>query len=317
MILVVVGCAAILLGCGGDESPLAAPTTSNPDATAPAASTDSDASPAEQAEPVVVSADGTTRDDETGDAEADTGSGAADLDAEPLPSDATGDVPAGPPTPDDSTPTGTDDETVPGGEDADASADTDDGEGAESDGGTTGTGDDPDDGSSDPSDPPGPTIDTDTSPDDGDVPNGVSGDTDVRENLSYPAGSVIALGRGATTDLASELAGSDQPTLLWFWTPDCPTCVPESASVARFAETYQGTIRVLGVGSGGSRSDADGFASSVAIDASLLVWEQGSVSHDHYNVTAAPFAIMVAPNGVVMAQWRGMVPELFAFADRL
>lgn len=164
---------------------------------------------------------------------------------------------------------------------------------------------------------PEPTVDTDTSPDDGEVPNGVSGDSDVRENLSYPTASVVALDGGATTTLAAELAGSDQPTLLWFWTPDCPTCVPESAAVADFASANAGSIRVVGVGGGGTRADADAFAAGSSLDPSLLVWSQGSATHEHYNVTATPFAIMVAPNGVVMAQWRGMVPELFAFAERL
>ncbi|MEL6981291.1 MAG: hypothetical protein AAFO29_02590 [Actinomycetota bacterium] len=322
LLLVVSG--AMILGCGDDEPSALAPTTSTPDAVA---APDDQADPADPADPVVVATDATAATDPTAEdgenAASDEASGgdasqAADLDAEPLQSDSTGDVPAGPPAPGDTTAGDADGSTVPGGDD-----DGDDPAGQQPDGQASDPqpGDqDPDDGATDPSDPatpPGPTIDTDTSPDDGDVPNGVSGDSDVRENLSYPSGPVIALGRGATTQLATELAGSDQPTLLWFWSPDCPTCVPESSSVARFVDTYQGSIRVLGVGAGGSRADADAFAAAAAIDASLLVWESGSVSHDHYNVTATPFAIMVAPNGVVMAQWRGMVPELFAFADRL
>jgi len=244
------------------------------------------------------SADGQTLDDGGEGDGASSGSGAAALDAEPQQSDPTGDVPAGPPAPapaDDQN--GTED-------DADDSAGTSP---ADDQGGT---------GQPD-ADRPEPTVDTDTSPDDGDVPNGVSGDTDVRENLSYPSASVIALDNGSTTTLAATLAGSDQPTLLWFWTPDCPTCVPESAAVADFARTHAGSIRVLGVGVGGSRADADAFVAAAELDGSVLVWSQGPATHSHYNVTATPFAIMVAPNGVVMAQWRGMVPELFAFADRL
>ena len=307
----VLGAASVLLGCGADDAPSASPTTGSDGAAAPTQELET---VAESTDPIVVATEGTVAGaptdgaddpDQTEPVESD----AADLDAAPLASDASGDVPAGPPAPDGSG-VGDDGSTVSGGD-----GDDEGGDGVLSGGTDGGDASGPADGDS--TDRPEPTIDSDTSPDDGDVVNGVSGDTEVRDNLSYPSTPVTALGRNATTDLAAELGGSDQPTLLWFWTPDCPTCVPESAVVARFADTYRGSIRVLGVGAGGNRAEADAFAADGAVDASMLVWAAGAETHAHYNVTATPFAIMVAPNGVVMAQWRGMVPELFAFADRL
>ncbi len=311
LVAAVAGGVLMLAGCADGADPVDEASSPVTQASDPGGSTDdvgaadadgvTDPSGDGQATLVVSNdgaVDGQSSDDGASGDDGQPGSGAAALDAEPLQSDPTGDVPAGPPAPAGADGASTDPEGSEERSDDDSAA--------------TVPGDDRPD-----ADRPEPTVDTDTSPDDGEVPNGVSGDTDVRENLSYPSAAVIALDDGSTTTLSATLAGTDQPTLLWFWTPDCPTCVPESAAVADFARSHANSIRVLGVGVGGSRADADTFVADAALDPSLLVWSQGSGTHSHYNVTATPFAIMVAPNGVVMAQWRGMVPELFAFADRL
>lgn len=312
LVAVLVGGAMVLAGCadGADPADEASPSVTLASDAGGAGDDPGTADAGRSTDPagdgqatLVVSSDGAAADGQSIDRGDDgqSGSGAAALDAEPLRSDPTGDVPAGPPAPADG------ETTDPGGTE----------DGSDDDSAGTVPGDDQDGTDEPDADRPEPTVDTDTSPDDGEVPNGVSGDTDVRENLSYPSASVVALDDGSTTTLSAALAGTDQPTLLWFWTPDCPTCVPESAAVAEFARSHAGSIRVLGVGVGGNRADADAFVASAELDPSVVVWSQGSATHRHYNVTATPFAIMVAPNGVVMAQWRGMVPELFAFADRL
>lgn len=166
---------------------------------------------------------------------------------------------------------------------------------------------------------PEPDAETDYSPSGGghDVASGVGGGTEEREDLDYPAGSVVDLSTGSTIDLATNLTGRDRITLLWFWMPDCPACDPEAPVVADFAKTYQGQIDVVGVGAGASRAEAEDFAAEHDLGPATMVWDPSGASHTHYNVTVTPFAIMVDPGGSVMAQWRGMTPELFAFAERV
>lgn len=160
-------------------------------------------------------------------------------------------------------------------------------------------------------------------PPDGNTPADVS-ETETAETPSPPEplvgpDGVIRLGdfdvvnliTGATQNIA-ELAPAG-PTLLWFWTPSCETCLFEAPTIVQFARDNP-QITVVGVGAGtaangdsvdGARAFVERFGAAEAgmtmlYDVSFRAWRQ-------FGVTNQPWVVLFDRNGNMIFTQQGRV----------
>lgn len=99
---------------------------------------------------------------------------------------------------------------------------------------------------------------------------------------------------GATLD-ASTLEG--KPTVVWFWTPWCPTCKREAPEVARVAEALEGRVDVVGVAGLGERPAMQTFVEQGGVGGFTHVDDVDGQVWEHFGVVAQPAFAFVAADG--------------------
>ncbi len=134
-----------------------------------------------------------------------------------------------------------------------------------------------------------------------------------RANVAAPPGALFDLADGTSTELANEVGGL---TLIWFWSTDTPTSEREAAVVQRFATTFDGSIGVVAVGSGGDRGEADGFVQTTDLGVTTL-WSSNGDAAAHYQIEVLPTSLLVDGSGNIIGRWPGLPQEAFQLADRI
>lgn len=102
---------------------------------------------------------------------------------------------------------------------------------------------------------------------------------------------------GAPYD-GEQLAG--KPTVLWFWSPWCPTCRAQAGGVETLAQEYAGRVNVVGVGGLADAADIRDFARQVE-GPMHLVDEEGEIWR-HFSVTAQSTYVILDADGVVVSE---------------
>ena len=102
---------------------------------------------------------------------------------------------------------------------------------------------------------------------------------------------------GAAYD-GEQLAG--KPTVLWFWSPWCPTCRAQAGRVETIAKDYAGRVNVVGVGGLADAADIRGFARQVD-GPTHLIDEQGAIWR-HFNVIAQSTYVILDADGAVVSE---------------
>lgn len=94
------------------------------------------------------------------------------------------------------------------------------------------------------------------------------------------------------------LAG--QPTLLWFWSPWCPTCAAQSPQIDKLADQYDGEVTVVGVSGLGKLADMKDFAGRNGLGFPNLADVEGTV-WKRFGVTAQSTFVLLDANSAVVA----------------
>lgn len=134
-----------------------------------------------------------------------------------------------------------------------------------------------------------------------------------RANVSAPNGALFNLTDGTSTELADEVGGL---TLIWFWSTDTPSSEREAAVVQRFAKTFDGSIGVVAVGSGGDRGQADDFLKTTDLGVKTL-WSSNEDAAAHYQIDLLPTSLLIDGSGNIIGRWPGLPEEAFRLADRI
>lgn len=124
---------------------------------------------------------------------------------------------------------------------------------------------------------------------------GSVGKPDTAARLDFTAPTV----GGGTFEGASLI---DRPAVLWFWAPWCPTCAAQAGFVADLAESYDGTVNVIGVAGLDEKPAMEKFVSSREVeDLTHLADEQGEV-WKRFGVTAQSTFVLLNDAGEVVYQ---------------
>ncbi|MEM9562227.1 MAG: hypothetical protein AAGA93_06410, partial [Actinomycetota bacterium] len=132
-----------------------------------------------------------------------------------------------------------------------------------------------------------------------------------RAEVEPPAGALIDLASGSTTELATAIDGL---TLVWFWDPTASTSEREAAVAQRFADTFGESIDVVAVGSGGDRTGADAFVAGTGLAVTTL-WSADNDAAAYYEVDTVPSSLLVDGAGNIIGRWPGLPEEAFRFAE--
>lgn len=116
-------------------------------------------------------------------------------------------------------------------------------------------------------------------------------------------------GTGKTADLAftattldgkrfegTSLAGA--PTVLWFWSPWCPTCRAQIPTVSGIGDDYEGRVNVIAVGGLGTQGEIEALAGRIE-HVTHLVDDEGTV-WKHFRVTAQSTYTVIDADGEIM-----------------
>ncbi len=118
-------------------------------------------------------------------------------------------------------------------------------------------------------------------------------------------------GTGTTADLdftATTLDGGrfdgssleGVPTVLWFWTPWCPTCRAQIPTVSGLGKEYAGRVHVVGVGGLDAQAEIEALAGEIS-NVTHLVDEEGVV-WNHFRVTAQSTYTVIDADGEIVLE---------------
>lgn len=137
---------------------------------------------------------------------------------------------------------------------------------------------------------------------------GAASGTDATAGSGTPAdagaGTTIT-GDGALDFTAATVDGeqldattlSGTPTVVWFWTPWCPTCKREAPGVAEVAKSLRGKVDFVGVGGQGERAAMQTFVGQGGVGGFTHVDDVDGQVWEHFGVVAQPAFAFVAADG--------------------
>ena len=119
------------------------------------------------------------------------------------------------------------------------------------------------------------------------------------------AASTTITGDGALDFTAATVDGeqldattlSGEPTVVWFWTPWCPTCKREAPGVAEVAKALEGEVDFVGVGGQGERAAMQTFVEQGGVGGFTHVDDVDGQVWEHFGVVAQPAFAFVAADG--------------------
>ena len=103
--------------------------------------------------------------------------------------------------------------------------------------------------------------------------------------------------------------------VLWFWSPWCPTCRAQSATVSQLAEKYDGRVTIIGVGGLDDEQAIRDLAGRIP-HVTHLVDHEGQV-WKHFGVTAQSTYEVIAADREILVEGYLDNDELVALVDQL
>jgi thiol-disulfide isomerase/thioredoxin len=105
---------------------------------------------------------------------------------------------------------------------------------------------------------------------------------------------------GGTTTISFG-ASSTEPTIVYFFAPDCVWCEANEPNIRRLASETRGKYRFVGVS--GTSSGLDEYLKTHQVDFPVYVLTRAAAKE--FKVLATPTTLVLSPEGRVLRNWRG------------
>lgn len=106
-----------------------------------------------------------------------------------------------------------------------------------------------------------------------------------------------------------------RPVLVWAWSPNCSTCNITAPSVERFARDNAAEVRVVGLGTQSDEKAARAFVAKHELATPQMLWDPSFATWDYLGLAGQPAGRLFAPDGRLVGEWFGPIPEGEVLAD--
>ncbi len=115
----------------------------------------------------------------------------------------------------------------------------------------------------------------------------------------------------------AELAG--KPTVLWFWTPWCPTCRAEAPNLVALEKSFKGKVTIIGVPAQAPLADMKQFVKETKTSKFAHLADTDGAIWQHFQIPYQPATIFLTPKGAIASKQIGALSksELFKRARQL
>jgi thiol-disulfide isomerase/thioredoxin len=141
------------------------------------------------------------------------------------------------------------------------------------------------------------------------------------QNVSTPKASsylynFTAKTTGGKIFLGKSLEG--KATVLWFWAPWCTICRGESPDLVALAQSYKGTINLVGVAGLGPINDMKGFIKDTHTGNFLHLADVSGDIWNHFQIVSQPSFVFIRKSGVAYRIVGSMSKsDLFAMTSKI